>query len=96
MIRVRLTPRKHAWLEIAGFFLAVIPVCIVVGYYGVDYAMMSYGQGEREVIFLGRPLQWVVKSMLPFGVLLLFLAGSTVCARNVLFLLGRAEKPAPG
>ena len=96
VIRVHLTPKKQAWSEIVGFFLAVIPVCIVIGYYGIDYAMMSYGQGEREAIFLGRPMQWGVTSMLPFGILLLFLAGGTVCVRNVLFLLGRAEKPAPG
>ena len=96
VIRVHLTPEKQAWSEIGGFFLAVIPVCIVIGYYGADYAIMSYGQGEREAIFLGRPLQWVVKGMLPFGILLLFLAGGTICVRNVLFLLGRAKKPAPG
>ena len=96
VIRVYLTPKNQAWSEIAGFLLAVVPVCIVIGNYGIDYAIMSYGQGEREAIFLGRPMQWVVKSMLPFGILLLFLAGSTVCVRNVLFLLGRAEKPAPG
>ncbi|MCZ6841242.1 MAG: TRAP transporter small permease subunit, partial [SAR324 cluster bacterium] len=74
VIRVYLTPKKQAWSEIAGFLLAVVPVCIVIGNYGIDYAMMSYGQGEREAIFLGRPMQWVVKSMLPFGILLLFLA----------------------
>lgn len=95
IFRVRLSPKGMARAEIAGFLLAIIPIFLVLGGYGVDYSLQSYGQGEREGIFLGLPLRWVIKGMVPLGVFILFLAGCVVTTRNILFLLGRAEAPAP-
>ncbi len=82
-------------MEIAGILLAVIPLSVVVIGYGIEYSHVSYLQGEREAIALGRPLQWVVKGALPFGIGLLSLAGLVILIRNILFLTGRAEHPAP-
>ncbi|MCH7476901.1 MAG: TRAP transporter small permease subunit [SAR324 cluster bacterium] len=95
VLRIRFSPRGQAWMEIAGILLAVIPLGVVVIGYGIEYSHVSYLQGEREAIALGRPLQWVVKAGLPFGIGLLSLAGLVILIRNILFLTGRAEHPAP-
>lgn len=95
IIRVRLSRKAKAWCEIVGFVLAIIPVSLILVGYGVDYAHLSYWQGEREGIFLGRPLQWIIKGMLPFGFFILFLAGCVGMVRNVLFLRGYTEQPFP-
>ena len=87
LILNNLSHRKQVWIEIIGFFLAILPFCLVIIWYGGEYVLQSYHQGEREVAALGLPVQWVVKAMLPFGAFLLFLAGSAVCYRNVVFLL---------
>lgn len=92
ILRNRLSPTAQAWIELGGCLLLVLPFCIVVIGYGVDYAWQSYLQGEREPIALGRPLQWLVKGTLPFGALLLFLAGVVVFARNSLFILGHEDQ----
>lgn len=96
IIRNRFSPRALAWIEVAGCLLALLPFCVVVTGFGTDYAWQSYLDGEREMTAFGRPLRWVVKGILPFGTILLFLAGVVVCTRNVLFLVGREDSPAPG
>ncbi len=95
ILRDRFSPSALAWIEIAGFLLAVIPFCIVLMWYGAEFAHQSYLQGERSVLALGRPVKWVIKTMLPFGAFVLLLAGTVVFTRNLLFLLGRRTRPAP-
>ena len=95
ILRIRFSPRGQAWMEIAGILLAVVPLSLVVIGFGIEYSHQSFLIGEREAIALGRPLQWLVKGMLPFGMGLLSLAGLVILIRNFLFLTGRAERPAP-
>lgn len=95
ILRTGFSMRTQAWIEIGGCLLAMAPFCIVVIDYGVDYSWQSYLQGERELVALGRPLKWLVKGIVPFGTLLLLLAGIVVLTRNVLFLLGQEDQPAP-
>lgn len=95
LIYNRLSRKMQAWIDIAGFFLAILPFCLVIVWYGGEYALQSYHQGEREIAALGRPVQWVVKGMLPFGAILLFLAGAAVCYRNLDFLLWHARRGHP-
>ena len=73
----------------------MLPFCVAIIWYGSEFAVQSFEQGEREGIFLGKPWRWIVKSMLPFGLFLLFTAGAVVFTRNVRFLLGRSAHPAP-
>lgn len=95
ILRNRWSPTTQAWVELAGCLLAMAPFCFVIIWYGTEFALQSYDQAERSGLFLGRPLKWLIKGMLPFGTLLLFLAGGVIFTRNVLFLLGRASHPAP-
>lgn len=96
IIHSHITREKRVWIETAGFFLAIVPFCAVIIWYGAESAAYSYEIAEREVIAFGRPVQWMVKAMLPIGGFLLLTAGAVVCIRNVLFLLGRSDTPAPG
>ena len=95
ILRIRFSPRGRAWLEIAGILLAIVPLSVVVIGYGIEYSHQSFLIGEREAIALGLPLKWAVKGMMPFGMGLLFVAGLVILIRNILFLTGRAEHPAP-
>ncbi len=93
ILRNRASPRTQAWLEIIGFFLALTPFAVVVIYWGGQAAWIAYEDGRRWLIpGIG---YWVKKALLPFGVGLLYLVGLSFTLRNILFLCGRAESPAP-
>lgn len=85
ILRARLSPRAQAWLEIAGGILVILPVTgAVIGLFA-PFLIEAAEEGRR----------WWFGAVLPFGFGLLGLAGLVVIARNILFLTGRAERPAP-
>ena len=95
VLRNRLSPRKKAGIEIAGYAAALVPFCLVVIIYGSELAWLAFVSGEKSRAALGLPMRWIIKSSLPLGAFLLLLAGTTVFLRNVLFLVGRESQPAP-
>lgn len=71
-----------------------MPFCLLVIVHGTDLAWLAFTSGERSRAVLGLPMRWIIKSTQPLGTLLL-IAGTTVFARNGLFLLGGEPHPAP-
>jgi len=72
--------RVRAAIEIAGCIAILLPVCAVLIWYGSDSAWRSFEQGERLAI-ADLPLQWLVRSLVPAGALLLLAAAFCVCRR---------------
>ena len=95
ILRARLSRRTQARLEIVGGLVVLLPLAAAIAGLYAPFIWESYLEGERSWLFLGRPLKWLVKGMLPFGFLLLALAGLIVIVRNVRFLRGRGPGPAP-
>lgn len=83
ILRDRMSERLRALIEIAGFFLALVPFCTIVIYLGTSFAWDSFIIGEHSRAPLGLPYRWIVKSLIPVGALLLLLAGFVVTVRNV-------------
>ncbi len=88
IIRERLPVRFQAAIEVFGFFVLLAPVCLIVMYFGLDYVARSYIDEEPSGALLGSPTGFIFKAMLPFGFLLLFLAGISVTIRNIRHLAG--------
>jgi multidrug efflux pump len=95
IIRERLPAKVQAIIEVAGFFVLLAPVCIIVMWFGVDYVGRSFMDEEPSGALLGSPTRFIFKAMLPFGFLLLLLAGVTVTIRNLRLLKGVHRKVAP-
>jgi len=93
ILRARFSPRARAWIELAGWALAMVPFCAVVTYFGSRWAWRSYAEGEVALAAMGLPFRWIIKSALPVGTVLLFLGGLAGACRNALFLMGRAGDP---
>ncbi len=85
IIRTRLSPRKQAWIEIIGGVLVVLPLAGAI--VGLDFDFVY------DVYQTGGP--WWRRSIMSFGFLLLGLSGLVVISRNVLYLTGRTDRPAP-
>lgn len=86
LFKQSMSQRAQMWIEVAGFFLAILPFCWVLIQFGGEFAVQSFDQGEREVIAFGRPVQWMVKGMLSVSGVLLLLAGMVVLMRNLIIL----------
>lgn len=90
------SPRFRAWVEFLGCLLFLLPYCLVVIYFGTDFALRSYLQGEVSASMIGIPHRWIIKSVLVIGMLLALLAGISVMLRYVVVLFGppgAAEPP---
>jgi len=83
IVRGRLPERARLWIEAVGFFLALLPFCLAVIYFGAEAAARSFATGEHSAAALGLPYRWVIRAMVPLGGVLLLGAGCAVTARNL-------------
>jgi TRAP-type mannitol/chloroaromatic compound transport system permease small subunit len=83
ILRARLSGRARLRIEVVGFFLALLPFCLAVIYFGAEAAARSFATAERSAAALGLPDRWIVRAMVPLGGILLLGAGCVVTARNL-------------
>ena len=74
ILRERLPPHVKMRLEQVLLILLMIPLSIVLFWFGTRMAWLSFLQDEGSRAALGLSARWIVKSALPVGALLLFLA----------------------
>jgi TRAP-type mannitol/chloroaromatic compound transport system permease small subunit len=87
-------PRRKLWTDIIGIVFFLFPTALVIGYFSWGFFLESYRSNEWSSNAGGLPV-WPVKSLLPFGLALLFLQGVAELIRRVAALRGAAEQ-APG
>lgn len=68
-------PRTKCLIEIAGICLFLIPYCGVLIYFGYLYAGLSFADMERSSAPDGLPYRWIIKSLIPIGIILLMMSG---------------------
>ena len=95
VLRARWRPRTRARIEIIGAFGFVLPFAAVVIYYGAERVVDVADLGQRSALGLGAPIAWVIHASLPVGIGLFAGAVLLGSVRNVRFLLGQDDKPAP-
>ena len=83
----RLSKRAQAWIDIVGFLLFLVPMCLIVLRYAVPYVMYSWQAGEMSVN-AGGLIVWPVKALIPVAFLMLLCQGLSEVIKRVGFLLG--------
>ena len=63
----RVGPRLRAWVNILGNLFFLTPFCLVLIWYGGDFALQSWRQGEGSPDPGGLPWRWLLKAMIPIG-----------------------------
>lgn len=93
VIYERLNPQQQAWINLLGTLLFVWPFCMVVIYYGIEFAQSAYQIGEISGDPGGLTQRWLIKGMisLAFGCVLLSSVGTVL--RSVQQLTCSATKP---
>ncbi|KAA5804842.1 TRAP transporter small permease subunit [Alkalicaulis satelles] len=92
----RLSMRARAWTNLAGTYLALMPMCILIlitssGYVGAAWRIL-----ERSREGDGLPLVFLLKTLIPVFAVMMILQGASMAARAALTLAGRTAPPSPG
>lgn len=83
----RFSRRTQAWIEVFGTVFFLLPMCIMILWLAVPFAMHSF-QSEEMSVNAGGLILWPVKMLLPIGFALLTLQGLSELIKRLAFLMG--------
>ena len=92
VISSRLSKRKQIWIDVFGFTFFLLPMCIVVLYYGIPFFLQGFRSGEMSSN-AGGLIRWPVYLLLPAGFALLLLQAVSELIKRVAFLQGLIPDP---
>ena len=82
--------RTQVWIDLFGYLVFLLPVCLVIVYYGVSFAQYSISTAEMSSS-AGGLIVWPVKLLIPVGFGLLVLQGMSEIIKRIAFLSGRID-----
>lgn len=83
----RYSPRVHAWIDIIGGTFFLVPMCIVILWSAVPFALDSLVTGEMSSNS-GGLIVWPAKMLVPVAFFLLLLQGCSEIIKRFAFLNG--------
>lgn len=86
----RFSPRAHAWIDIFGGVFFLLPLCLIVLYDAVPFAIDSLRSGEVSTN-AGGLIVWPAKMLIPLGFSLLMLQGLAEIIKRFAFLSGAID-----
>ena len=90
-VRIEIIREKYSSIlksifEIAGILFFLVPYTFMIIYYGFDFVSISYNLNEVSSALTGLSHRWIIKSFIPLGMFLLFLAGLSILIKNIVYL----------
>ena len=90
-VRIEIVREKYsiiikAVLETLGIMIFLIPYTLLVIYFGIDFVQRSFSQNEVSSALTGLSHRWIIKSFIPIGMILLFLAGVSLLLKNLVYI----------
>jgi TRAP-type mannitol/chloroaromatic compound transport system permease small subunit len=82
--------RTQVWIDLAGYLVFLLPVCLVIFYYAIPFALYSIRSGEMSSS-AGGLIVWPAKLLVPVGFGLLILQGISEIIKRIAFLTGRID-----
>lgn len=89
----RFSRRTQVWIDLAGFFLFLLPICGVILYYGIPFAFESVRSGEMSSN-AGGLIVWPAKILVPIGFALMILQGISEIIKRIAYLIGELDESA--
>ncbi|WP_330959590.1 TRAP transporter small permease subunit [Photobacterium sp. 53610] len=79
----RFSPKTCAIIDLLGSVFFLLPFCLMVFWYGIDFAKESYALGESSGDPGGLPYRWLIKSMIPVSFLFMAISGIGMILHNI-------------
>jgi TRAP-type mannitol/chloroaromatic compound transport system permease small subunit len=86
----RFSKRTQVWIDLLGFLFFLMPMALLILYYGLPYALLSVQNGEVSSN-AGGLIVWPAKVLIPLGFALLCLQGISEIIKRIAFLLGQID-----
>lgn len=93
VIYSRFSRKTQNWIDIFGFTFFLLPVCLVVLWYGVPFFLQGWHSGEMSAN-AGGLIRWPVYLMIPLGFTLLLLQAVSELVKRIAFGMGLIPDPA--
>jgi TRAP-type mannitol/chloroaromatic compound transport system permease small subunit len=93
VIAGRFSRRTQVWIDLFGFLLFLLPISLVILYYGVPFALLSIRSGEMSSN-AGGLIVWPAKLLVPLGFLLMLLQGISEIIKRIAYLAGKLDASA--
>lgn len=90
LVYSRLTPKKQAFIDLAGTLVFLIPFCIIIIISSENFVINSFIMGESSPDPGGLPARYIIKAILPISFFLLLIQGFSLLINSIFVLL---EKP---
>lgn len=87
------SPHKKAVVDIAGFVFLLLPVCLFIYFYCIDYVLFNWSLKEGSNQPGGLPYLYILKGLLVAMPITLVLQGLAQTLSNLSFLFGWFESP---
>lgn len=71
----RLSNKAQAVIDLLGTIFFLLPFCLLVAWYGVDFAKESYALNEMSADPGGLPYRWIIKGLIPLSFLFMAISG---------------------
>jgi TRAP-type mannitol/chloroaromatic compound transport system permease small subunit len=86
----RFSKRTQVWIDLFGFLLFLIPISLLILWYGIPFAHLSIVSAEMSSN-AGGLIVWPAKLMVPVAFALIVLQGVSEIIKRVAFLAGRID-----
>ena len=86
IVREKYSVKVKAILETLGIIIFLTPYTLLVIYFGIDFVQRSFSLNEVSSALTGLSHRWIIKSFIPIGMLLLFLAGVSLLLKNLIYI----------
>ena len=87
IVHMKFTRRKQRIIEVLGIVFLIMPFTIIIFDHSVGWVHHSFMANEFSENTTGLPYRWVVKSLLPISLVLIFIASLSELIKNIVLLI---------
>tara|TARA_B100001245_G_C22781555_1_gene377369 strand:+ start:194 stop:826 length:633 start_codon:yes stop_codon:yes gene_type:complete len=87
IVHMKFTKKKQRIIEVLGIVFLIMPFTIIIFDHSVGWVHHSFMANEFSENTTGLPYRWVVKSLLPISLVLIFIASLSELIKNVVLLI---------
>ena len=84
---MKFTRRKQRIIEVLGIVFLIMPFTIIIFDHSVGWVHHSFMAKEFSENTTGLPYRWIVKSLLPISLVLIFIASLSELIKNIVLLI---------
>lgn len=87
IVHMKFTKKKQRIIEVLGIIFLIMPFTIIILDHSVGWVHHSFVANEFSENTTGLPYRWVVKSLLPISLVLIFIASLSELIKNIVLLI---------